>query len=307
MTEREGRDTRRMAVIGMFDGVHRGHRYLLGELKREASLRGLSPLAITFSNHPLELIAPEKAPRLLTDTTTKLRLIAGEGVEGSAIAFDNELMHTSAEYFLRMLHDRYGVDALMMGYNNRFGHNAPEDFEAYRALGKTCGVDIVAAKEYSPEGLAISSTEIRRLLEQGDTGKAAELLGRDYTLTGTVESGRQLGRHLGFPTANLRLSDPRLLVPAPGVYATTTMGYPAMTNIGVRPTVDNSGTTTIETHIIGYDNNLYGSTLTISFRRRIRHERHFSSLEELVGQLENDRREALSASQPSVAATDGQC
>lgn len=293
MTEEEGRDTRRMAVIGMFDGVHRGHRYLLGELKKEACLRGLSPLAITFSNHPLELIAPEKAPRLLTDTTTKLRLIAEEGVEGTAVAFDNELRHTSAEDFLRMLHDRYGVDALMMGYNNRFGHNAPEDFEAYRALGMAHGIEIIPAGEYSPEGLAISSTEIRRLLGQGDVGKAALLLGREHTVPGTVESGQKLGRRLGFPTANLRLADPRLLVPAPGVYATTAMGYPAMTNIGVRPTVDDSGATTIETHIIGYDSNLYGSPLTIAFRRRIRPERRFQSLEELVRQLESDRREAL--------------
>ncbi len=285
--------TGRMAVIGMFDGVHTGHRYLLGELKRYASLSGLSPLAITFSNHPLELVAPEKAPRILTPTEEKIRLINEETVECMAITFDRQLRETPTADFLRMLHDRLGVEALLMGYNNRFGYNAPKDFEEYRLLGENCGVEIVPAKEYAPEGTGISSTRIRTLLTQGNVEEAARLLGRPYSLVGTVESGKQLGRSLGFPTANLRLADQRQLVPMAGVYATTALGHPAMTNIGTRPTVDTAGTTTIETHIIGCNKDLYGSRLTVDFRHRIRPERRFNSLEELAAQLRADRTAAL--------------
>ncbi len=285
--------TGRMAVIGMFDGVHTGHRYLLGELKRYASLSGLSPLAITFSNHPLELVAPEKAPRILTPTEEKIRLINEENVECMAITFDRQLRETPTADFLRMLHDRLGVEALLMGYNNRFGYNAPKDFEEYRLLGENCGVEIVPAKEYAPEGTGISSTRIRTLLTQGNVEEAARLLGRPYSLVGTVESGKQLGRSLGFPTANLRLADQRQLVPMAGVYATTALGHPAMTNIGTRPTVDTAGTTTIETHIIGCNKDLYGSRLTVDFRHRIRPERRFNSLEELAAQLRADRTAAL--------------
>lgn len=285
--------TGRMAVIGMFDGVHTGHRYLLGELKRYASLSGLSPLAITFSNHPLELVAPEKAPRILTPTEEKIRLINEENVECMAITFDRQLRETPTADFLRMLHDRLGVEALLMGYNNRFGYNAPKDFEEYRLLGENCGIEIVPAKEYAPEGTGISSTRIRTLLTQGNVEEAARLLGRPYSLIGTVESGKQLGRSLGFPTANLRLADPRQLVPMAGVYATTALGHPAMTNIGTRPTVDTEGTTTIETHIIGCNKDLYGSRLTVDFRHRIRPERRFNSPEELAAQLRADRTAAL--------------
>lgn len=292
MTTRKGNG--HFAVIGMFDGVHTGHRYLLGELKKLAASKGLSPLAITFSNHPLELIAPEKAPQLLTTTTEKLRLINEENVNGIAIPFDHKLRCTSAKDFLHLLHDRYGVEALLMGYNNRFGHNAPKGFDEYRNMGEQCNIDIIPAKEYTPkEGTRVSSTEVRRLLKEGNVEDAARLLGRPYALSGTVESGKQLGRRLGFPTANLRLSDPRQLVPMGGVYATTALDRPAMTNIGTRPTVDNTGETTIETHIIGCDKDLYGSPLTVSFRHRIRPERRFNSPEDLAAQLQSDRMAAL--------------
>ena len=149
MTTRKGNG--HFAVIGMFDGVHTGHRYLLGELKKLAASKGLSPLAITFSNHPLELIAPEKAPQLLTTTTEKLRLINEENVNGIAIPFDHKLRCTSAMDFLHLLHDRYGVEALLMGYNNRFGHNAPKGFDEYRNMGEQCNIDIIPAKEYTPK------------------------------------------------------------------------------------------------------------------------------------------------------------
>ena len=284
---------RRIAVVGMFDGVHTGHRHLLTQLREEARRRGLTPMAVTFSNHPLEIIAPERAPRLLTSPSVKQRLIEELGVECVTIPFDRELRHTSSEGFLKMMRSRYGVEALVMGFNNRFGHDAPRDFNDYRRLGENCGVAIIPATEFAPGGRKISSTEIRALIAGGNMEEATRLLGRPYAVAGTVESGKQLGRTIGFPTANLRPSEPRQLLPQPGVYATTALGLPAMTNIGSRPTVDNGGAYTIETHIIGADTDLYGSELEIAFRRRLRDERRFPSVDALRRQLEADREEAM--------------
>lgn len=285
--------TRHMAVVGMFDGVHTGHRYLLGELKKEAARRGLAPMAITFSNHPLEIIAPEKAPALLTTPAEKRMLIEREGVEGIVIPFDDALRQTDAEGFLGMLRNCYGVEALLMGFNNRFGHNAPAEFNEYRQLGENCGIEIIPASEYSNNGSKVSSTAIRQLLAAGNIEEANRLLGRKYTVSGIVEEGKQLGRKIGFPTANLRPDDPRQLLPAGGVYATTAIGHPSMTNIGSRPTVDINGAPTVETHIIGFDGNLYGSHMTLAFRHRLRPEMPFPSLEALKAQLETDRTASL--------------
>lgn len=281
-----------IAVVGMFDGVHRGHRYLLWQLRREGAARDLEPMALTFSNHPLELIAPDRAPALLTPPDEKRRLIEAEGIRAEVLPFDGTLRHTSAADFLCMLRHRYGVTALVLGFNNRFGHNAPHDFEAYRALGLQQGVEIIPADEFSDGGRKISSTEIRNLIKAGDVEVAAGLLGRPYRMYGIVEHGKQLGRQIGFPTANLRLSDPRQLLPAGGVYATTAMEHPAMTNIGSRPTVDSDGHPTIETHIIGCSADLYDRKLTIEFRRRLRDERRFPSLDALKAQLVADRAAA---------------
>ena len=296
MEQREEACAGRMAAVGMFDGVHLGHRYLLGHLRRLAGEAGLQPMVLTFANHPLSVIAPERAPRLLTSPEEKRALIEGAGVACEVIPFTEELRFAPAEEFMRMLSEKYGVRALLMGYNNRFGHNGPRDFEAYRRMGAEHGIEVMATDEFVPDsGLHVSSTEIRRLLAEGDVATANALLGREYTLRGTVEEGHQLGRSIGFPTANLRPDMPERLVPAPGVYATEALGHKAMTNIGVRPTVDRSASprVTIETHILGCDTDLYGQTLELAFRRYIRPERRFETIDDLACQLAADRREAM--------------
>lgn len=289
---------RRIAVVGMFDGVHTGHRHLLAQLKEEGRDHGLSPIAFTFPDHPLAVIAPEKAPKLLTTPQQKRLLIEELGVECVMLDFDGELRMNSAAGFMRLMHDRYGVEALVMGFNNRFGHDAPRDFDEYRRVGENCGVTVIPATEYSPGGRRISSTEIRRLVAAGEVDEAAALLGRPYMIEGTVEEGKQLGRTIGFPTANLRPADPRQLIPLGGVYATSAIGYPAMTNIGSRPTVDTAGAPTIETHIIGLDADLYGKPLTIAFHRRLRDERRFPTIDDLRRQLALDRATAIEAYPP---------
>lgn len=285
----------------MFDGVHTGHRYLLEQLRREGERRGLEPMAVTFANHPLEVVCPERAPLLLTSPEEKTALIRAEGIERVVcLPFDEELRGTSAGDFLRLLRERYGVAAMLMGFNNRFGHDAPRDFGAYSALGVAQGVEIVPAPEYRTEGtegtaVAPSSTAIRTALAEGRPEDAAAMLGRPYALTGRVVHGRQLGRRLGFPTANVEVAPWRRL-PQTGVYAARCGAYPAMVNIGRRPTVDApEAPLSVEAHIIGLPEgtDLYGREVTLEFTRRLRGERRFASVEELAAQLRADRENAL--------------
>ena len=313
-------DLQRIAVVGMFDGVHSGHRYLLDQLRLQAAERSLKPLVITFTNHPLSVIAPDKAPRLLTLPLEKAALIRREGFLGDEILllpFDEKLRSTSAAGFLGMLRGRFDCAALLMGFNNRFGHDAPGDFASYKQLAANAGIELIQAREL-PAREGVSSSEIRRLIAAGEVADAAALLGRPYTLTGTVVRGKALGRTLGFPTANLHTPS-TLILPAPGVYAATAtiapplfpsivasrqasskaeLSYPARVNIGSRPTVDDPGAPlSVEAHIIGLPEGttLYDCRLTLSFVDRLRSERRFASLEALRAQLLLDRAAALEA------------
>ncbi len=313
-------DLQRIAVVGMFDGVQSGHRYLLDQLRLQAAERSLKPLVITFTNHPLSVIAPDKAPRLLTLPLEKAALIRREGFLGDEILllpFDEKLRSTSAAGFLGMLRGRFDCAALLMGFNNRFGHDAPGDFASYKQLAANAGIELIQAREL-PAREGVSSSEIRRLIAAGEVADAAALLGRPYTLTGTVVRGKALGRTLGFPTANLHTPS-TLILPAPGVYAATAtiapplfpsivasrqasskaeLSYPAMVNIGSRPTVDDPGAPlSVEAHIIGLPEGttLYDCRLTLSFVDRLRSERRFASLEALRAQLLLDRAAALEA------------
>ncbi len=286
----------------MFDGVHAGHRYLLDGLRREGLRRGLEPLALTFSNHPLEVVRPQAAPRLLTSPGEKVELIRALGIARvECIPFDEALRLTPAGDFLDMLRRRYGVEALLMGFNNRFGHDAPRDFNRYRALGAARGVEIIAADECrleragAPAGAVPSSTAIRRALAEGRLPEAEAMLGRRYRVTGEVVRGKQLGRTIGFPTANVDVPQWRQL-PAPGVYSAMCGDLPAMVNIGRRPTVDPAGAPlNVEAHIIGLpaDADLYGRGLALDFVTYLRGERRFASVEELAAQLREDRENVM--------------
>lgn len=301
--------TATMAVVGMFDGVHTGHRHLLAQLDREAAARQLRPLVITFPNHPLELIAPQRAPHLLTGTDEKLSLLhaALPTARLALLPFDHTLRQTSALSFLTLLRNRYNVRALLLGFNNRFGHDAPRDINEYQHLGLRAGVEIIRADELP----GASSSSIRDLLAHGNLTQANTLLGRPFTLSGTVQSGRQIGRTIGFPTANIQPNTPRQQLPAGGVYACrATLSasspqshiWPAMVNIGSRPTIASNLPVTIEAHIIGLppEADLYGHTVTLEFLARLRPEQHFPSLEALTTQLHHDRVATLAILQNSL-------
>lgn len=286
-------------TIGTFDGVHRGHRLVLDTLKREAALRGLQPVAITFDRHPLELVAPERAPGNLITTTRKAELIRLEGVEPLILPFTEQLREMRAYEWLDYIHRKYEVALLVAGYDNTFGNDGIDmSIADYKAMGEAIGIKVISA----PEEEGVSSSAVRKAVKRGDIVKAKSLLGRLPEIEGRVMPGYHVGHEIGFPTANLQVSQ-RLLIPATGVYAATayiedtTTGIPAMVNIGLRPTFEGTGREskhlTVEAHLIGVDDDLYGKNIRLEFTDRIRDEKKFSSVEDLKIQLGKDKEETL--------------
>lgn len=283
----EGRKT--AVTVGTFDGVHRGHRAVLDFLTEEASRRGLSPVAVTFDPHPLWVVSPDRAPLLLETPEERAELLREAGVEVVTVDFTPEVMRITADEWIGMLADCLGAKLLVAGYDNTFGSDGMTmSLSDYRGIGLRHGVEVIRA----PEVRGVSSTAIRRLLAGGDVGQAASQLGFPYTLSGVVEPGRKLGRRLGFPTANLAIAG-IMQIPGPGVYAAEACVangrcYPAVVNIGVRPTVDENLPLTVEAHLCGFEGNLYGRTLRLRFLRRLRDERRFSTLDELKAAIAGD-------------------
>lgn len=280
-----------VATVGMFDGVHRGHQHLLNQ----ASALAGRTLAVTFTDHPLRTIAPDRAPELLMPPEERLATLAALPAvdEVVALEFDEQLRLLTAAEFMAMLRERFGVTHLVLGYDNGFGHDRPKSPEHYIEAGRSVGVEVVPATPLIDEisGQPISSSAIRRALAAGDIEAANRMLGREFTLAGTVVSGRQDGRKLGSPTANLQ-HDPRLAVPARGVYAcrATVDGttFPAAVNIGVCPTLTGAETATVEAHLIGCDADLYTKPLSLSFVAHLRPERRFPSVDALKSAIASD-------------------
>lgn len=285
------------ATIGFFDGVHLGHRHLIEKVKAIAVERGLTSCVITFDRHPREVVQPEWCPEMLTTPEEKAGLLNATGIDRCEVLhFDKAMASLSArDFMLHTLKDRLDVSVLVIGYDNRFGHNRSEGYEDYTRYGKEIGIEVIQGKELTVDKYNVSSSAIRRLLKEGDIEKATKCLGHDYLLTGTVVGGEHIGRSIGFPTANIRPDDSGKLIPANGVYAVDVWSESAdirkptraMLNIGTRPTF-NGKTTTIEVHIPGFSGNLYGKPLCIVFKERIREERRFESPQDLVEQLRKD-------------------
>lgn len=277
-----------VATVGTFDGVHRGHSEVLRALKQEASIRGLEPVVFTFDRHPLETIAPERAPRLIMTEEERGRHIQNEDIKTVHVPFTRELSRLTAAEWMKRLRDRYGAKAVVIGYDNKFGSDGRTlTFEDYRRLGQSLGMDVIEA----PEMEGFSSSAVRKAVAEGQMTKAREILGRPFYITGEVIKGRQLGRTIGVPTANVE-PDSRQLIPASGVYrgSVETGGkiYKAVINVGSNPTVSESGSTRIEAHLIGFSGNLYGREIKISFDGRLRDEKKFESLEALKRQISRD-------------------
>lgn len=276
------------AAIGNFDGLHRGHIHLLNFLKTEAKKRGMTPAVITFSSHPLALVNPSAMPALLTPPNERAELLANEGMEVISLKFTPELRQMTAEEFLQFIRREFSVGLLVMGFNNRIGSNRLSGNDpSLRAAARNCGMEIDIAPELGNEG--ISSSTIRAMIAEGNVRQASRLLGRPYSIEGKVVTGQQLGRTIGFPTANIRL-EPTVAIPAPGVYLCKVGDRKAVTNVGRRPTVDNrtNAPLSIEVHLLDYHGDLYGKTLRVEFIDRLRGERKFANLEELKQAIAND-------------------
>lgn len=285
------------ATIGFFDGVHRGHQFVIGRLNTMAHEAGMQSMAVTFDRHPRQVVDTTYTPRLITPCHEKLRLLKATGVDRiEVLAFDKAMAAMSARDFMRcVLRDRLGVARLLIGYDNRFGHNRAEGPDDYVRYGRELGMDVVLNTPTDVDGLRVSSSLIRRMLGLGDVAEAETCLGRPFAICGTVQHGYEEGRKMGFPTANIRPDCTEQIVPATGVYATrlSAEGGPwlkSMTNIGTNPTFGRTQTT-IETHVIDFDGDLYGRRVRLEFRSRLRDERKFDSVDKLRRQIERDRDE----------------
>ena len=291
-----------IATTGFFDGVHCGHRLVIERLVSEAHARGDESLVVTFWPHPRAVLQDgARELRLLNTLDEKKVLLESLGVDRvEVLDFTRSFAALTAEQYLRrVLRDRLGVTTLLMGYDNRLGSDRLTAGKL-RPLAEAMNIELIELEPFGEEcrpGIPsartpISSTMIRRSLEEGKVDEANEMLGYGYSLEGAVVAGNRLGRTIGFPTANMKLYEPLKLVPGRGVYAVDVevLGrtFRGMTNIGTRPTVGGV-TTSIETHILDFDEDIYGLPLRITFLRRLRDEVHFPSLKALKHQLEIDR------------------
>jgi riboflavin kinase/FMN adenylyltransferase len=289
---RPARWTQPVLALGNFDGVHRGHRKILDRVRRVADERSATAVVMMFDPHPPRIVRPDKAPPLLMTLAQKLETIAASNLHGAAIVrFTPELSRWDPETFVRtVLVGWLRVAEVWVGANFLFGHDRAGTFTMLRTLGGRYGFKAEKIDPVRYKDFVVSSTRIRRLIGEGRVDEAGALLGHQYSIDGTVVQGDRRGRQIGFPTANLCTENE--LVPPRGVYATTApvdgVVWPSVTNIGVRPTVDQSGQTTIETHLFGFDRDLYGRAIRIGLVQRLRDERAFDSLDALRAQIAAD-------------------
>ena len=285
------------ATIGFFDGVHRGHQFMIDSLTTMAHAQGRQSLVITFDRHPRQVVHADYVPQLITTTDEKLQLLhatAADRIE--VLHFDAQMAQLSAYEFMRqVLHEKYGVAMLLTGYDNRFGHNRAEGFADYVRYGEEMGMKVLQNTPIDIDGMRVSSSLIRRLIVEGNITEANNCMGHPYSITGSVAHGFQEGRRIGFPTANIVPESAEKLVPGNGVYATRVSveggeWMPAMLNIGTNPTFQRQQTT-IEAHIIGFEGDIYGRKVRVEFGRKLRDEQRFESVEALHKQLEADKKE----------------
>ena len=289
-----------VATIGMFDGVHLGHQFVLRQMVDLAHEQGLQSLCITFDHSP-------RQEQVLTPLDEKVRLIRQTGIDRvEVLAFTEALkVLTAREFMEQVLRDQMDVRVLLTGYDNRFGHNREEGFDDYVRYGQELGIEVVSlppAPGLTPnpspkgEGDVVSSSYIRQLLLEGKVVEATACLGHTYSINGHVAHGEHIGTELGFPTANLVPLSPYQLIPAPGAYAvkvtlhtphSTSHTLNGMMNIGTRPTFDGHEQT-IEVHILHFHEDIYGLPLSVEFVDRLREERRFDSMEALREQLKQD-------------------
>lgn len=301
MTAIEHSHEPRIATIGMMDGVHLGHQHVLARLVALAQARGLRPMVVTFDNLPANVLRGTNIPLLSTPEQRKALIAALFGIDDVLIQhFDRDFARLTAEEYLSELRRRFNVRALLVGFDNRLGSDR-RSYEQLKPIAATLGIEIIECDRFeSPDHAEVKSTAIRGLIAEGRVEEAGALLGHPFSIHGTVVEGQQIGRTIGFPTANVGLLSPELIVPCRGVYAVSVeledldRRLFGMCNIGTRPTITgcDAATVTIEVNIFDFDRDIYGRAITVDFHRRLRGEQRFADIDSLKARLDRDHDQA---------------
>jgi len=287
-----------VATIGFFDGVHLGHQFLINRLAEMAKQENLESMVITFDCHPRQVLQSNYQPRMLSTLEEKLEKLEKTASDHIVVLhFDKALAQLTSKQFMEsILRDRLNVCKLMMGYDNRFGHNRTETFDDYVLFGKEIGIEVCKNTALSMGNFNVSSSVIRQFIETGNMEEATRCLGIPYSLSGKIVGGYQNGRKLGYPTANIDIRKTDKLLPAMGVYAVQVRIennekiYGGMLNIGTRPTFNGSDLS-VEVYIFDFSGNLYDRTIKVFFMSRVRSDRIFPTLEALAEQLQLDEQQ----------------
>ena len=295
-----------VATVGTFDGVHLGHWAVLQEIRARAEATGRRSVLVTFDPHPLRIVRPEHAPLLLTTPVEKKEILAESGLDWAVfVSFTEALSRYEPRRFVEeILVDRLGVEELVIGYDHGFGRDRQGDSATLQTIGRELGFSVDVVAPVSADGAAVSSSRIRRMLQEGDVRGARACLGRPYSIRGVVVRGDGRGRGLGFPTANLRVAERDKLVPPQGIYAVRGVlrsgTYPGALHLGPRPTFKGSPPS-IELHLIDFEGDIYGEDVRVDFVEHLRGVEPFTSVEALVRQIRKD----VEAARLAVAADGG--
>jgi riboflavin kinase / FMN adenylyltransferase len=293
------KDKNTVLTIGTFDGIHLGHQQIIKKVKETAAEKGSRSFFITFDPHPRKVISGNDDLKLLTVLSEKTELLDNFGIENLyIIEFTKDFSRlTSREFFKEYIIDTIGLSDVVIGYDHHFGKDRSGDIKTLEEMGEEFGFNVIAVDPFSISGEAVSSTKIRKALETGDLLKANSYLGRYYSFEGRVIRGDQRGRELGFPTANLELTDASKLLPALGIYAVEvvmdSIKYYGLISIGKRPTFYNSGMIVPEVYIFDFDREIYGAVIRVNMVERIRDEEKYSTAEKLIEQMEKDKARGL--------------
>ncbi|MBT9614258.1 MAG: bifunctional riboflavin kinase/FAD synthetase [Burkholderiales bacterium] len=284
-------------TIGNFDGVHLGHQAMLARLQEVAAQRGLPTAVMTFEPHPREVFTPDQAPARLTSLREKLELFRSQGIDRVVLArFSRRFAALSAAEFIeRILITGIQARWILIGDDFRFGAKRVGDFTLLQQAGLTHGFDVESLPSVLLEGVRVSSTAVRDALAQGDMARAAQLLGRPYSISGRVVHGDKLGHELGFPTANIQMKHNK--PPLAGIFAVELWGLdgvrlPGVASLGVRPTVKQNGAPTLEVHVFDFHDRIYGAHVRVDFLHKLRDEAKYPDLPTLIAQIARDVAEA---------------
>ena len=287
-----------IVTLGTFDGVHKGHKSLLDKLISNGNALGYETVVLTFFPHPRMVLQPDADVKLLNTMDEKAALLEDFGIDNLIIhPFSREFSRLTAEDFVKdILVKRLNARKIIIGHDHRFGRNRTATTQDLVRMGQELGFEVEQISAMAVDEVAVSSTKIRNALLDGDLNTANNYLGYPYYITGTVTTGKQLGRTIGYPTANINVPETYKLIPAQGVYAVSSIingvAVYGMMNIGTRPTVNGTGET-IEVNFFNFDADIYGAELKISLHHRLRSEQKFEGLDGLKAQLAKDKQDSL--------------